>query len=179
MQPAGAGLRVAGLDDLGIGIDHRDGDGLGVPFRLRPEGGLLGQTGAGDLAQVVEHAVAAADGLADVAHARALLEDDVAAGQGDQGGDPERPLVDISDGLHVRDLGEDVGDPVAGGLGAAGAVDLEDEEVLLLLAGVFDFSRQERDGDVIEQPFELDPFGADGLRPRSGRRRRNGRRADR
>ena len=48
----------------------------------------------------------------------------------------------------------------------AGTVDLEDEQVLLLLASVFDFSRQERDRNVIEQALELDPVRPDALAQR-------------
>ena len=32
---------VTGLDDFGIGIDHRDGDGLGVPFASAQRAALL------------------------------------------------------------------------------------------------------------------------------------------
>ena len=80
---------------------------------------------------------------------------------------PVRAVIDISDGLHVLDFRQNIGDPVAGGLGSPGAVDLEDEQVFLLLAGVFDFSRQERDRDVVEQPSSLIQSGRT-LWPRVG-----------
>ena len=162
-QPAGSGLGVAGHDDFGIGIDHRDGNGLGVALGFGPESGLLGQSGSRGCAQVVQQPVPPAHGLADVAHARALLEDDVSAGKRNERGDPQGSLVDIGDRFHVLDLRKDVRHAVAGRLGPPRAVDFDDEQVLLLLAGILDFSRQERDGDVVEQPFELDPFRAHAL----------------
>ena len=49
---------------------------------------------------------------------------------------------------------------------AAGAVDLEDQQVGLLLAGLLDALGQVRDHDRIERPFQLDPDRAQQLAER-------------
>ncbi len=88
--------------------------------------------------KLLDLAVAAGDELADVAHPRALAEDDVVARQGDQGGHAEGAVVDEGDGLHVLDAGDRVGDGVGGRVDSARAVDLEEDEVDLLLPGLLD-----------------------------------------
>ena len=97
------------------------------------------------------------DHLADVAHPRGLLEDDVAAGQRQQGRYPRRAVVDVGDRFHVLDRRELVGQVVADGLDSPGAVDLEEEQILFLLARLLHAARQVRDHDRVERAFELDP----------------------
>ena len=97
----------------------------GCPFCRARSAAFLARLVAHQVAQVVQLAVAAVDHLADVAHPRRLLEDDVAAGQRQQGGHPRRAVVDVGDRFHVLDRRDLVGQVVADGLDAARAVDLQ------------------------------------------------------
>ena len=109
-----------------------------MAFLACQERDLLGQNLDLGVAQVLQPVVASHDDLADLAHPGRFLEDDIAAGQGQKRGDAERAVLDVGHRLHVRDRGDLVGDAVGGGIESAGAIDLEEEEVDLLLPRLID-----------------------------------------
>ena len=87
-----------------VGIDHRPGDGLGMPLQSGPRAAALpARPAIWPSLRSWSRPSAARDDVADVAHPRPLLEDDVAAGQRHQGGQAHGAVLDVGHRLHVLD----------------------------------------------------------------------------